>query len=265
MKKEQFTEGMRVVAIDKCDVIDLRGKTGTVRYVSVVGRCPIGVEFDEEFSVGHTLGGLLGHYGKKGWWCERDSLLPLTRFEIETIGAKTTVRGCINGREISATAKCADGDTQNAYVGALMAMEKAFGVEHREAKHGESVVVVRPIREENFTTGDVLVMDDRKTGHKIGRDGNTGRAVQCCAAEYVVIKNSAILQPPQRERKAVCIKAAPHDSPFREGRIYTVDGDGKIDTGKGKVQTLRERDARRIAAEKNRFLIIDEDTKEDAK
>lgn len=264
MKKEQFDVGMRVVAVDMCDGEDLRGKTGTVRAVGSgwTERTPIGVEFDKAFDHGHTLTGRLKKGSRRGWWCECDSLMPLdrARFMIETIGTETTVRGYINGREISGTAKCAAGDTPNAYVGALMALQKAFGVEYREAKSGEHVVVVRPRAAEGYTMGDVLQMVDQTHGKKI----EDGSVVFCVPAEYAVVRDPAIFQPPKRERKAVCIKAQ-DDSPFREGRIYTVEGDGTIHTVCGKMQTHQQEDARRIAAGKNRFLVIDEEETEAAK
>ena len=265
MTREQFHVGMRVIAVDFCGGRDLRWKTGTVRAVVKTGRVPIGVEFDEEFFGGHSLGGLLDKSSNRGRWCECDSLMPLDgmRFEIEADGAETTVRGSVNGRAISAKAKCAAGDTPNAYVGALMALQKAFGIEQREAKSGEHVVVVRPMAAEGYTLGDILRMDEFARGENT----RNGRLVSCYPREYEVARDPAIFQPPKRERKAVCIKAAPDDffDFFREGRIYTVDGDGKIDTGNGKVQTHQQEDERRIAVGKNRFLIIDEDAKEETK
>ena len=263
MKKEQFKVGMRVVAIDLCDGKDLRGQRGTVRHIKGVGKLKIAVVFDEEFSDGHALAGLLDKCSKRGRWCECDSLRPLdgTRFEIETIGVETTVRGYVNGREISAKAKCADGDTPNVYVGAMMALKKAFGIEDRAAKSGEHVVVVSPRAAEGYTMGDVLQMVNLSHGKKV----EDGSAVFCVPAEYEVIRDPTIFQPPKRERKAVCIRAASDDLFFRVGRIYTVDGDGAIDTCNGKVQTHQQEDARRIAAGKNRFLIIVEDAKEEAK
>jgi len=264
MTREQFKVGMRVVAVGFCDGKDLRGKTGTVRLVNnrPGDDMPIGVEFDKEFSYGHALGGLLDSSSKRGRWCECDSLALLdgTRFVIETVGAETTVRGHINGREISATAKCAAGDTPNAYVGALMALKKAFGVEDREAEIGEHVVVVHPMTEQGYTMGDIL----RMVGFARGENTRNGRLVNCYPAEYAVVRDPAIFQPPKRERKAVCIKAQ-DDSPFREGRIYTVEADGTIHTVCGKMRTHQLEDARWIAAGKDRFIIIDEDEKEETK
>ena len=263
MKKEQFEVGMRVVAIDLCDGKDLRGKTGTVRAIRSTQSCPIGVEFDKKFTGGHALCGRLEPDSSRGRWCESDSLMLFdgTRFEIETVGGETTVRGAINGRPVSAAAKCEAGDTPNAYIGALMALQKALGIKQRDAEIGEYVVVVRPRAAHGYTMGDVLQMLDRAQG----KNTKTGEVVHCCPDEYVVVRDPAIFQPPKRERKAVCIKAASDDSFFREGRIYTVEADGTIDTGKGKVQTHQQEDERRIAAGKDRFLIIDEEETEAAK
>lgn len=266
MTREQFKVGMRVIAVDKCDGKDLRGKTGTVRAVcsewdeSWHKGLPIGVEFDEAFDGGHALGGTLASESRSGFWCECDSLRPLdgTRLVIETVGAGTTVRGYVNGRAVSAKAKCADGDTPNAYVGALMALRKAFDIEDREAKSGEHVVVVSPRAAVGYTMGDVLQMVDGSHGKKV----EDGSVVFCVPNEYMVIRDPAIFQPPKRERKAVCIKAASDDLFFRVGRIYTVDGDGKIDTGKGLMRTHQLEDARWLAAGKYRFIIIDDDETE---
>lgn len=263
MKKDQFQVGMRVIAVRRCDGKDLRGRTGTVRTIGYTAQWPIGVEFDEDFDGGNTLGGLMERNSKRGRWCDPNSLLPLdgASVDIETYGGETTVHGYINGREITATAKCAASDTPNAYVGALMSLKKAFGIEDRPAKKGEHVVVVRPRSAHGYTMGDVLQMEYQGSGINT----KTGKGVRCCWEEYEVVRDPAIFQPPKCERKAVCIKAASDDSPFREGRIYTVDGDGKIDTGNGKVQTHQQEDERWIAAGKNRFIIIDEDEKEESK
>lgn len=262
MKKEQFQVGMRVVAVGLCDGKDLQGQHGTIREIHRVGRLKIGVEFDSPFTEGHTLGGKLKDDSRRGRWCEPESLAPenSTRLLIEAAGAETTIKGFSSGRNVESTARCAAGDTPNAYVGALMALEKAFGVEHREAKSGERVVVVHPRAARGYTTGDILRMADMAHGINT----KTGDEVHCCIDEYAVIRDPAIFQPPQRERKAVCIKAQ-DDSPFREGRIYTVEGDGTIHTVCGQMQTYQQEDARRIAVGKDRFLIIDEDTKEAAK
>ena len=50
MKSEQFKVGMRVVAVDKCDGMNLRGKTGTVR--ETVTWCRRGRFAETLYSVG---------------------------------------------------------------------------------------------------------------------------------------------------------------------------------------------------------------------
>lgn len=260
MTKEQFQVGMRVIAVDKCDGIDIRSQRGTIRSIRGSGTLKIGVEFDKAFPGGHTLGGILQADSQRGRWCAPESLIRENgiRLVIEGAEDETTIKGFFGTMEIDAKAKCAAGDTPNAYVGALMALKKAFGLEEREAKSGEHVVVVHPMAAEGYTIGDVLRMYD----FACGENTRNGRLVACYPREYEVVRDPVIFHLPKRERKAVCIKAAPDDSFFREGRIYTVDGDDKIDTGSGKVQTHQQEDARRIAAGKNRFFIIDEDEKE---
>ena len=261
MELKDFKVGMRVVAIDKCDGKDLRGKTGTVRIIGSTGNCPIGVEFDEDFDGGHTFCGRLMSGSERGRWCECDSLLPLDkmRFEIEADGAETTVRGYINGREISEKARCAAGDTPNAYVGALMALNKAFGVHIGLAKNGENVIVINAMEpHNNYSVGDIVRMESDVEGTNTKND----TPVILFAAEYAIIDDSSILTKPGKTRKAVCVSVDKSGSPFVVGNVYAVDPDNTISVAGCKSHVVNSPREYMFAEGKNRFIVVNEDGKD---
>ena len=67
----KFDVGDRVRVIDKVDDINLKGIMGTIRKINAVSSQPLGVEFDEDFSEGHNLNGVISS-GHGRWTNEKE-------------------------------------------------------------------------------------------------------------------------------------------------------------------------------------------------
>lgn len=260
MKKEDCTIGMRVRAIAPCyGLKSLVGKHGTIRKI-VGGSTGIGVEFDEPFDGGHTLGGVLPGDNARGRWCESESLEPFEGMHIiiDSDGIKTSIHAVINERVIDKTVRVAKEDTPNAYVGALMALNKAFGVHLGLAKNGDNVLVVNPIAPYNdYSIGDIVRMVTDTDGTNTKND----KPVVLFAAEYTIIDDNSILAKPGKPRKVVCSAVDKNNSPFVVGDLYVVDPDNTISVA-GRKAYVHETGNGRLAEGKNCFVVINEDGKD---
>ena len=262
MELKDVKIGMRVVAIASCSFKDeLIGKRGTVRAIRY-GRWPVGVEFDEKFSDGHTLGGLLPDERSRGRWCESESLMPCGEVDItiRVNGPKTTITGEINGRKVDTSVRCSKEDTPNVYVGALMALNKAFGVHFGPAKTGENVIVINPIYpHDSYSVGDVVHMKNDVEGTNIKND----TLVPIYYVEYAVIDNISILTKPEQTRIVVCVDVDKNGSPFVVGKVYVVDHYNAISFVGGQVCVVHETGKHWLAEGENKFVVINEDGKDE--
>lgn len=261
MELKDVKIGMRVVAIASCGFKDeLIGKRGTVRAVHV-GICPVGVEFDEPFKDGHTLNGLLPDNRLCGRWCESESLMPCGEVDItiSVNGPKTTIKGTIHERTIDKSVRCSKEDTPNAYVGALMALNKAFGVRLGFAKNGDNVLVVNPIDPHNdYSLGDIVRMVTDTEGINTKND----KPVVLFAVEYTIIDDISILAKPDKPRNVVCVAVDRSGSSFVVGNVYVVDPDNTISLNGRKVGVVNSPRGNWLADGKNKFVVINEDGKD---
>lgn len=262
MELKDVKIGMRVVAIAPCGFkSELIGKRGTVRAVLRAGQWPVGVEFDEKFSDGHTLGGLLPEERSRGRWCESKSLMPCGEVDIaiSVNGHKTTIKGEINGRKVDTSVRCSKEDTPNAYVGALMALNKAFGVHLGLAKTGENVIVTNPIDpRDKYSLGDIVQMDNDIQGTNTKND----KPVTLFAVEYAIIDDLSILAKPGKTRKVVCVAVDRSGSSFVVGNMYVVDPDNTISLNGRKVVVVNSPREHWLADGGNKFVVINEDGKD---
>lgn len=118
----KFKVGDRVRAVKRCDGRDLIGYEGTVKYIRKNFRACVGVEFDKEFSIGHTLDKHCknGH----GRYCEPESL-ELIKDETIVIYRKGNEVIALDKRTGKKTvAKCSPADAFNFDTGAKLAFER---------------------------------------------------------------------------------------------------------------------------------------------
>ena len=262
MKREDCKLGMRVLAVAPCDGLNgLVGKFGTIRVIRYSEPC-IGVEFDSPFKGGHSLDGVLPRDSSRGRWCESKSLESIdgVHISIDSDGIKTDIHAAINGRVVDKTVRVASGDTPNSYVGALMALNKAFGVHLGRAKTGENVIVINPIHTYDYSLGDVVRMENDEEGTLI----NNATPVMLFAEEYAIIDDISMICNPGKTRKAVCVSVDKSGSPFVVGNVYVVDQDNTISVAGRKTYLVPLNSSREnwlVDAGKNKFIVINEDGK----
>lgn len=166
MNETKFKIGDRVrVIADIGTFVDVAGKTGTVRVITIKNDIPIiGVEFDENVK-GHTLG-LGEEYCKSmhGLNCLEKHLEPITADEkiVITSDGKTTTAKLYEGKKLvkSAEAVCSPDDKFDFERGAGIAINRLLEwdfvpVEEEPYYNGKVVCISNGCYETAFTVGKI--------------------------------------------------------------------------------------------------------------